>query len=100
MAPEDAIGSFLYGISLLVVDELGIQADKCDPADLQAVGGASVIVHRIAAKNEHPSDCALSRLAVLTGALLTAPRGPDGARIAEAWHQARNEYTSLQLAAG
>jgi hypothetical protein len=100
MTPDEAIGSFMYGISLLHIDELGLQADKCDPTDLAAVGGASVLLYRIAAKSETPADCALSRLCVLTGALLVAPRGEDGARIAREWHNARNEYLALQLRAG
>jgi hypothetical protein len=100
MSPEDATGSFLYGISLLVVDDLGLDFDRTDPVDAQACGGAAVIVHRIASKSETPADCALSRLCILTGALLTAPRGETGARIAREWHQARNEFTALQLFAG
>jgi hypothetical protein len=35
----------------------------------------------------------------LTGALLVAPRGPDGARIVKQWLIARAEYLALQLAA-
>jgi hypothetical protein len=89
----------MYGLTLLVVDDLGLVFDRCDPTDLQAVGGAATLVHRLVAKAETPADCALSRLCVFTGALLAAPRGPDGARIAAEWHQARNEYTALQIAA-
>ena len=100
MTPEEAIGSFMYGLSLIVVDDDGLLYEKCDPTDLQAVGGAAILVYRLAAKNETPVDCALCRLAVLTGSLLVAPRGPDGARIAAEWHGARNEYTALQIAAG
>jgi hypothetical protein len=95
MSPETAIGSFLYGLTLLVVDDLGLVADKVDPTDLAAVGGAAVLIYRLAEKSETPADCALCRLAVFTGALLAAQRGPDGARIAAQWHQARNEYYEL-----
>ena len=100
MTPDDAIGAFLYGLTLLVIGEDGLQFDKCDPADMQAVGGAAILTYRIAARGETPSDFALSRLCVLTGALLVAPRGPDGARIVREWLDARNEFTALQLAAG
>jgi hypothetical protein len=100
MTPEECVGSFLYGLTLLVIDNDGLLFDRCDPADLQAVGGAAILTYRLASKRETPADCALSRLAVLTGALLVAPRGDDGARIAREWHGARNEYTALQIAAG
>ena len=100
MTPEECIGTFMYGLTLLVVDELGLQYERCDPADLQAVGGASILVYRIADRGETPSDFALSRLAVKTGALLVAPRGPDGARIVKEWLDAKSEYLALQLAAG
>jgi hypothetical protein len=38
-------------------------------------------------------------LCVLTGTLLVAERGTEGARIAREWHEARNEFTALQIAA-
>jgi hypothetical protein len=31
---EDCVGSFLYGLTLLVVDDLGLVYDRCDPTDL------------------------------------------------------------------
>jgi hypothetical protein len=55
MTPDECVGSFMYGLTLLVVDELGLVYDRCDPTDLQAVGGAAVLVFRLAAKSETPS---------------------------------------------
>jgi hypothetical protein len=99
MTPEQALEAFHYGLSLLKVDDQGLQYDQCDPTDLQAVGGASVLMHRMASKAESPVDCALSRLCITTGALLVAPRGDVGARIAREWLDAKAEYTALQIAA-
>jgi ethanolamine utilization cobalamin adenosyltransferase len=99
MSPEDAIGAFMYGLTLLIIDEHGLVYDQCDESDLQAIGGASILTYRLSAKNETPVECALSRLCVLTGTLLVAPRGPDGARIAKEWRTARNEYSALQISA-
>jgi hypothetical protein len=98
MSPEEAIGVFMFGLYQLHFDNLGLQYDRCDPDDLNAVGTAAVMVYRIADKSETPSDCALSRLCVLTGALLVAPRGDDGARIVREWLDAKSEYLALQLA--
>jgi hypothetical protein len=97
MTPEDFIGCFLFGLYQLRFDELGLLYDRCDSGDLQAVGGAAILTYRIAAKGETPSDFALSRLAVLTGALLVASRGDDGARIVGEWLDAKSEYLALQL---
>jgi hypothetical protein len=95
MSPDDTIGAFLWGTYQLVVDDQGLQRDQCDPEDLQAVGTAAVLAHRIAAKGETIADGFLSRFSVLTGALLAAERGPDGARIVVEWRTARDEYMAL-----
>jgi hypothetical protein len=97
MTPDDVVGSFMYGLYQLHFDDLGLQFDRCDPADIDAVGTAALTVYRIADRGETPSDFALSRLCVLTGALLVAPRGPDGARIVGEWLDAKSEYLALQL---
>ena len=97
MTPDDCIGSFMYGLTQLHIDNDGLQYERCDPDDIHAVGTAAVLVYRIAAKSETPADCALSRLCVLTGALLAAPRGDDGARIVGEWLDAKSEYLALQL---
>jgi hypothetical protein len=99
MDAETFIGSYAYGLThVLVVDDLGVMFDRCDKADLRAIGAASDIAHRIAARAETPIDLSLSRLAVMTGALLLATRGPQGARIVPEWRTALNEY--MELAAG
>ncbi len=99
MTPDDFVGCFMYGLYQLHYDELGLLYERCDPAELQAVGGAAILTYRIADRGETPADFALSRLCVLTGALLVAPRGPDGARIVREWLDAKSEYLSLQLGA-
>jgi hypothetical protein len=98
MTPETTVGAFMYGLDKLHLDELGLQFDRCDPGDVDAVGTAALLAYRIADRGETPSDFALSRLCVLTGALLVAPRGPDGARIVREWLDAKSEYLALQLA--
>ena len=99
MTPEDVAGTFLYGLYQLHFDDLGLQFDRCGPADLNAVGTAAVLAYRVADRSETPAHLALSRLAVKTGALLVAPRGPDGTRILGEWLDARSEYLALQLRA-
>jgi hypothetical protein len=96
MDAETFIGSYLFGLTTaLIVDDQGVMFDGCDEDDLRALGAASDVAHRIAAKAEAPVDCALSRLAVMTGALLLAQRGPQGARIVPEWRSALSEYMEL-----
>ncbi|HEY2402444.1 MAG TPA: hypothetical protein VGI23_18965 [Steroidobacteraceae bacterium] len=96
MAADDTIGAFVYGTYTLVLDDQGLQRDKCDADDLQAVGAAAVVAHRIAAEGVNIADGFLSRFSVLTGALLTAERGEQGARIVAEWKQARDEYLAVR----
>ncbi len=98
MSAEDFVNVFLFGLTLLHIDDLGLQYEKCDPADLHTIGTAATMTYRIAAKSQTPSDCALCRLCVLTGALLVAPRSDEGARIVREWLDAKSEYQALQLA--
>jgi hypothetical protein len=103
MTPDEAIGAFLYGISLLepAIEIDGLRHDKLDPTDVQAIGAAAVLTYRLAAKSDTPVECALCNLAVTTAALVLAPPGhPNFADIVCEWIAARAEYTELQLAAG
>lgn len=96
MSAEEFVGSFLHGIYYrMKVDELGVEFDKCDESDLRAIGAMSTLGYRLAAKAETPADCSFSRLCVLTGAILLAKRGPEGARVAAEWRTALNEYMEL-----
>ena len=99
MTADELVGTFMFGLYQLRFDELGLQFDRCDPEDLDAIGTAALMVYRIADRSETPADLALSRLAVKTGALLLAPRGDIGARCIAEWLDAKSEYLALQLAA-
>jgi hypothetical protein len=95
---NDVVDMFLYGLQRLHVDDAGLEPGN-DPADLQTVGALSVLVYRIAATAETPYHLALSRVAVLTGALIASPELGGGDSIARKWLIARAELLELRLAA-
>jgi hypothetical protein len=94
-APDDIIGIFMYGLHQLHVDAGGLTPDN-DPDALQTIGALSVLVYRIAAACDTPFHMALSRCAVLTGALIASPELGQGDTIAHKWRTARDEVLELQ----
>jgi hypothetical protein len=96
----DHIEAFMYGATmLLVIDDEGFDDERTCPTDREAVLGACEMV--LAADAATPSDMALRNFAIRTVLVVALPRGHDVTRAAvREWHQARNEYTALQLAAG
>jgi hypothetical protein len=88
----------LYGQQRLQITNDGLHPDN-DPDDLQTMGALSVLVYRLAAASETPFDCALARLATLTGALLVSPQLGGGPEIVKKWAVARAEVLLLQLPA-
>jgi hypothetical protein len=99
MTPDELVSAYMYCLTeRLAVDDMGL-LPGVDPLDIQAAGAGSILIYRLAARSQTPSDCALARLAVLTGSLLVAGRDLDGARIVRQWINALDEYESLQRAA-
>jgi hypothetical protein len=99
MTGDDIIGTFLYGLGRLRVDDNGLTPDN-DPDMQTTVGALCVAVYRVAAgRDATPFDMALSRLAVLTGGLLVTPTLGHGPDIVRKWLIARSEVLELQLAA-
>jgi hypothetical protein len=99
MIPDELVGTFEYSLrEVLRVDDIGLRPEV-DELDRHAVGTIALLVYRLAARSQTPSDCALARLAVLTGSLLVAGRDLTGARIVRQWITALDEYESLQRAA-
>jgi hypothetical protein len=96
---EHVIGIFLYGLGQLQVDDNRLIPDANDEDDLQTIGALCVQVYRITAAGITPFDMALSRLAVLTGALLISPTLGHGPDIVRKWLLARSEVLELQLTA-
>jgi hypothetical protein len=96
--PDDVVGCLLFGLDRLQVDDDGLTDDN-DPADLQTVGALSVLVYRIAATCDTPFHLALSRVSVMTGALLASREFGNGATIVRKWLIARAELLELRLAA-
>lgn len=95
--PDDVIGCFLYGLDRLQVDDHGLTDN--DPDDLQTVGALSVLVYRVAAACDTPYHMALSRCAVLTGALVASKELGHGDTIVHRWLIACAELLDLRLAA-
>lgn len=93
--PDAIIDIFVYGLHQLQVNDAGLRPDN-DPDDLQTVGALSVLVYRIAAACDTPFHMALSRCAVLTGALIASPGLGQGDPIVHKWRTARDEVLELQ----
>jgi hypothetical protein len=81
----------------LRTDDTGLTADN-DPDDLLTVGALSVLVYRLASACDTPFDMALSRCAVLTGALVAAHELGCGDMVVAKWREARDEVLQLQNA--
>jgi hypothetical protein len=96
----DAIEAFMYGATmLLVIDSEGFDNERTCPNDRDAVLGACEMI--LDADVATPSDMALRNFAIRTVFVVALPRGHDVTRAAvREWHQARNEFTALQIAAG
>jgi hypothetical protein len=95
--PDDLVNVFLYGLHQLKVNANGLAAGN-DPDDLQTCGALSVLVYRVASACDTPYDMALSRCAVLTGALVASKALGQGAAIVPKWRNARDEVLALQNA--
>jgi hypothetical protein len=96
----DAIESFMYGACmLLAIDDEGLNPERTNSTDRDAMAGACDMI--IAADVATPIDMALRNFAIKTSLVIALPRGSDLAALAvREWHQARNEFTALQLSVG